>query len=218
MTGPARVVPDGGGRGTERSLLSRLGRLLRTEAKALQPRVLLAEALTRPVPYGHLGVLRVATLRAVGFSGIDPKVRFHGPITLRGGGPIHERLWIGAGTTINSPCLIELNATVRIGERVGIGHHVVIITSGHAIGPPGERRGPIVPSPVSIGDGAWIGARAMLMPGVSVGTGAVVGAGTLVTRNVPRHAVVAGVPARVVRRLENAPPSPEETPTMAHRA
>ncbi len=113
-----------------------------------------------------------------------------------------DRLTVGEGTTINSPCLIDLNASVTIGRRVGMGHHTVIVTSAHDIGGPKERRGPIRPAPVKIGDGVWIGARSTILSGVTIGNGAVIAAGALVTRDVPSHTVVAGLPAKVVRELD----------------
>ena len=69
----------------------------------------------------------------------------------------------------------------------------------------------IIARGVRIGDGAWIGAGAIVLDGVTVGEGAVVGAGAVVTRDVPPFAVAVGVPTRVVRQRE-PPPAPPEPP------
>ena len=60
------------------------------------------------------------------------------------------------------------------------------------------------PAPIHIGKQVWIGANATILPGVTVGDGAVIAAGAVVTRDVPERAVVAGVPARVVKTIEKA--------------
>ena len=189
-------------------LPARLRRYLRVEAHVLHPALFIAYRFAGALPYGVLGLLRVKAYRAAGFRGIHPRTRMHGPIEIRGGGNVYERLTIGEGTTINSPCLLDLNAPITIGRRVGMGHHVVIVTSAHDLGGPRERRGRIRPTPVGIGDGAWVGARATILPGVTVGPGAVVAAGALVTRDVPPHTVVAGVPAKPVRELESKEAEP----------
>lgn len=80
-----------------------------------------------------------------------------------------------------------------------IGHNVVIATVNHPLEP--SRRGDIVPAPVHIGKGAWIGANATILPGVTVGDGAVVAAASVVTRDVPAGTVVVGSPARVLRSV-----------------
>ncbi|MFW5878822.1 MAG: acyltransferase [Myxococcota bacterium] len=196
-----------------RSLLARLQRYLRVEAHVLHPALFLAQRFVTALPYGVMGKFRVKAYRAAGFAGIHPRTRMHGPIEIRGGGAIYERLTIGEGTTINSPCLLDLNGPISIGRRVGVGHHTVFVTSNHLLGGPRERRGPIRPKALVIEDGAWIGARSTILPGVTIGRGAVVAAGALVTRDVPPHCVVAGVPAKVVKELD---PNESEPPlTMA---
>jgi acetyltransferase-like isoleucine patch superfamily enzyme len=143
--------------------------------------------------------------RRLGFDGIGRKVVLHGPLELRGMGRYYRRLRVGELSYINGHCFIDLNAPVQIGSRVTIGHHTLIITSGHEIGPPAMRAGNLAPQPVTIGDGAWIAARVTILPGVSIGPGAVIGAGAVVTRDVPAHAKAAGVPARIVGYLDAAP-------------
>jgi maltose O-acetyltransferase len=186
-----------------RKLSARLRRYLRVEAEVFHPALVVAYRFASAIPFGVLGKFRVMAYRAAGFRGIHPRTRMHGAVEIRGGGDIYERLSIGEGTTINSPCLMDLSGPITIGRRVGIGHHVVIVTAAHDLGGPLERRGPVTPKSVTIGDGAWIGARVTILPGVTVGPGAVVAAGALVSRDVPPNTLVAGVPAKPMRDLED---------------
>ena len=91
---------------------------------------------------------------------------------------------------------------VSIGDRVSIAPRVTIVTSSH---PNASRIRPVAPvakGPVRIEDDAWLGAGAVILPGVTVGRGAVVAALSVVVEDVPELTVVGGQPARVIRRLE----------------
>jgi len=180
---------------------SKLRRYLRMQRLVLHLRLGPAQVLQHCIPYSLFGNVRSAIYRACGFRHIARKVYIAGPLDLRGDGDIYSRLHIGAHTFINTPCFIDLNAPVHIGERVGIGHHVVIITSNHKIGPPHHRMGAVTPAPVTIGDGAWIAAGAMILPGVTIGPGALIMAGAVVTKDVPANTKVAGARAQVVGEL-----------------
>jgi acetyltransferase-like isoleucine patch superfamily enzyme len=102
---------------------------------------------------------------------------------------------------LNTPLHLNASAPITIGNRVGIGHHVVIITDSHRLGDASQRLGERLGRPVSIEDGVWIAARVTVLPGVTIGRGSVVAAGAVVTRDVPPNCLVAGVPARVLREL-----------------
>ena len=162
-------------------------------------RLALAQLLIRCLPPDTLAPIRRALYRWAGFKGIGSRVTLAGPLSIRGAGDIYSRLSIGADTFINSPCFIELNAPVRIGQRVGIGNHLVIVTSTHEIGPESWRMSRLKRDPVTISDGAFIGARVTILPGVTIGPGAFVTAGSVVTKDVPANAVVAGNHAKVVK-------------------
>ena len=110
-------------------------------------------------------------------------------------------LKIGDNSGVGIRC--EVNGEVTIGNNVMMGPEVVIYTSSHAH----DRtditmieQGSEEIKPVSIGNDVWIGRRAMIMPGVNIGNGCIVGAGAVVTKDVPDYCIVGGVPAKIVKR------------------
>ncbi len=127
------------------------------------------------------------------------KVSFPGPIRIRpiGGAP---NIKIGSGTFINTDCSFGCPvATIDIGECVQVGPGVSFETVNHGlVYEPGRGRGGSH-HPIVVEDEVWIGARAILTPGVRIGRGSVVMAGAVVTKNVAPGAAVGGVPARVVK-------------------
>jgi maltose O-acetyltransferase len=153
----------------------------------------------------HLAFPKLRTLlyRLAGIS-IGPQTLIAGSLHLIGPGRIQRRLRIGARCYLTTPLFFDLTADVSIGNGVGIGHHCVLITSGHEIGPPDQRMGAATPEPIMIGDGAWIGADVTILPGITIGPGAVIGAGSLVTNNIPANTLALGAPARVIRTLDRA--------------
>lgn len=106
------------------------------------------------------------------------------------------RLEIGSHCVINQDVILDARSGLQIGDNVSISEQVAIYTLEHDIDDPDFRT---VGSPVVIEDYVYIGARALLLPGVRVGRGAVVAAGAVVTGDVPPYTLVAGVPARVIR-------------------
>ena len=105
---------------------------------------------------------------------------------------------IGSGTWIGPMCFFHSAGGITIGEDVGIGPGVIILTSAHRLDVPELPilHAPVDFAPVTIGDGADVGAGSIVLPGVRIGAGAQVGAGAVVSVDVPDRAVVAGVPAR----------------------
>lgn len=107
---------------------------------------------------------------------------------------------IGDDSGIGTNCW--LSGPVKIGRDVMMGPEVLIITRNHrfdSLDVPMRSQGFQEPRPVIIGDDVWIGARAIILPGVNIGRGAIIGAGAVVTRNVPDYAIVGGSPARLLR-------------------
>lgn len=90
---------------------------------------------------------------------------------------------------------------IYVGDNVMFGPNVVIATAGHPILPALREQGLQYNAPVRVGKNCWIGAGALLMPGVSVGEGSVIGAGSVVTRDIPANVVAVGNPCRVLRPI-----------------
>ena len=110
------------------------------------------------------------------------------------------RLRVGRRVAINQNCTIYDMGGVEIGERVMIGPNVSLITTGHPLAV-AERRAYIEAKPIRIEAGVWLAAGATVIGGVTVGENAVVGAGSVVTRDVPANSFVGGNPARLIRTL-----------------
>ena len=108
---------------------------------------------------------------------------------------------IGNNSGIGIRC--EVNGPITIGNDVMMGPEVVIYTTTHA-----HDRTDITMieqgfeevNPVTIGNDVWIGRRAMIMPGVNIGNGCIIGAGAVVTKNVPDYCIIGGVPAKILKR------------------
>jgi maltose O-acetyltransferase len=107
-----------------------------------------------------------------------------------------ERCDIGSRTLVVGMTVIYAGGGVSIGSDVHIGAHCTISSVTHPTDPDERRTGRLEFAPVRIEDGAWLGAGAIVLPGVTVGRDAIVGAGAVVTRDVPPGDTVLGVPAR----------------------
>ena len=110
-------------------------------------------------------------------------------------------LRVGRKVSINQCCTIYDMSGVDIGDEVMIGPNVNIITTGHAL-KPSERRAYIEAKPIVIEKGVWIAAGVTIIGGVTIGENSVIAAGSVVTKDVPANVLAAGVPARVIRSLE----------------
>jgi maltose O-acetyltransferase len=109
--------------------------------------------------------------------------------------PGRHGISIGRRTVVNQQCCLDGRGGLTIGDYVNISAGVWILTDSHDMEDPLFRE---VLAPVTIGNHAWIGSRALILPGVEVGEGAVVAAGAVVTRSVEPYTVVGGVPARLI--------------------
>jgi maltose O-acetyltransferase len=106
---------------------------------------------------------------------------------------------MGSHSTINEECRLDNRGGITIGDNVSISPQVCILTADHDPGSPtfaGRQRA------VRIDDHAFIGTRALILPGITIGRGAVVAAGAVVTREVPPLAIVAGSPAKEIGRRD----------------
>lgn len=112
-----------------------------------------------------------------------------------------DKVRIGDGCFINLDCLFEGHGQITLANGVFFGPRVSLITSSHRIGPARVRAGELWTASVSIGEGAWIGAGAMILPNVEITGGCVVAAGSLVTKTTQRDGLYLGSPAAFVRAL-----------------
>jgi maltose O-acetyltransferase len=117
---------------------------------------------------------------------------FYGPGQLR-----RDGLTIGAYSRINRDCCLDARGPLRIGDNVSISPEVTILTAFHRMDDP---KFCVETRPVVIEDHAWVGTRATILSGVTLGRGSVVAAGAVVTRDVAPLEIVAGVPARPIGR------------------
>ena len=111
-----------------------------------------------------------------------------------------KNITVGKNVFINSGCRFQDQGGITIGDGTLIGHNVVLATLNHGISP--DERHDLFPAPIHIGKNVWIGANATVLPGVTIGDNAVIAAGAVVTKDVPANVVVAGVPAKVIRKTE----------------
>jgi maltose O-acetyltransferase len=113
-----------------------------------------------------------------------------------------QNIFLGEHVFLNVLCTILDCNQVRVGNHVMIGPNVQIYTAAHHLQAESRNQGWEVAKSIIIEDNVWIGGGAILLPGVRVGRNAVVGAGAVVSRDVPANTVAAGNPARVIREIE----------------
>jgi acetyltransferase-like isoleucine patch superfamily enzyme len=111
-----------------------------------------------------------------------------------------KNITIGKDVFINSGCHFQDQGGIEIGDGVLIGHNVVLATINHDLNPKKNRKNHY--APIKIGTRVWIGSNATILPGVTIGDYAVVAAGAVVTRDVPAMTIVGGVPAKVLKVVQ----------------
>ena len=109
---------------------------------------------------------------------------------------------IGTRTFVNYDCVMLDVAPIRIGAACQLATRVQLLTATHPVDPEPRRLGWESAEPITIGDNVWLGAGAIVCPGVTIGQNTVVGAGAVVTRDLPAGVVAIGVPARVQREID----------------
>lgn len=154
-------------------------------------RLLVVEQLFRHVPPFVANRLRTQALRMTGVR-IGDASAFWGLPTLVGSGAFWERLRVGSHCGFNDGCFFELEDNITIGEHVSVGHDVMFLTQSHELGQSTRRAGTPRHAPIVIEDGAWLGARATVLPGITIGAGAVIGASVVVSKDVPPNTLVMG--------------------------
>ena len=175
--------------------------LVSEEVGGLRWRLLPALLAASALPDNTASRLRVRLLRMGGLH-IGRGTLFAGTPRISGDHDLYRNLSIGRDCWLNIECVLEVHAPLTIEDRVQLGQQVMILTHTHEVGASQRRSSSLRALPVRIGPGAWLGARCVILPGVTVGEGAVVAAGAVVVRDVPPNVMVAGVPAEIVKRLD----------------
>lgn len=126
---------------------------------------------------------------------------------IRPGITIHShkhKVYIGNHTAINKNCYFDAPVPIYIGEYCDIGPNVTIVNGTHELTTTFKGMRPMVSTtPIIIEDFVWIGASVTIINNVKVGRGSIIAAGAVVTKDVPPNTIVGGVPAKVIRNLEN---------------
>ena len=117
-------------------------------------------------------------------------------------------LQVGENFYANHGCTILDCHDVVIGKNVLLAPHVCISAATHPVDPDQRRQGLEYSAPITIGDNVWVGANATICPGVTLGDNVVVGAGAVVTKSFPDNVVIAGVPAKVIQKVNPKPSAP----------
>jgi len=121
---------------------------------------------------------------------------------------------VGASFKVGTNVLLDSHAPITIGDHVFLGHNVMVLTGTHDPELRGQaRQDQQAARPVTIKDGVWVCSGAIICPGVTIGEHSVVGPGAVVMRNVAPYTIVAGNPARRIRRLRE--PAATEAPCLA---
>ena len=113
-----------------------------------------------------------------------------------------KNIYIGKNVFINCCCHFQDQGGIYIGDGTFIGSFVVMATINHGMLP--EDRADNIPAAIHIGKKVWIGAHATILPGVTIADHAVIAAGAVVTKDVPAGAIVAGVPAKVIKYISGS--------------
>lgn len=110
-----------------------------------------------------------------------------------------KNTWVGERTFINMGCKFQDQGGIFIGNDCLIGHNAMLCTINH--NPDPEHRGDMIFKPIRICDKVWLGANVTILPGVTVGEGAIIAAGAVVTKDVAPRTVVGGVPAKFIKNI-----------------
>jgi maltose O-acetyltransferase len=141
--------------------------------------------------------LRTEILKEL-FGSVEGKIEIEPPFQCDYG--VH--IYAGQDLFMNFGCVVLDCAEVHIGKQVAIGPHVQIYTATHPLDAELRCSGPELAKEIRIDDCVWIGGGSILCPGVTIGKGSTIGAGSVVVKDIPPHVLAAGNPCRVIRKLK----------------
>lgn len=183
------------------SLARKVFTVLKAEVDQIRPRQHFFSFVSRVIPRDTGNEARATLLRARGIH-IGEGTQVRSTPTFTGGEARgFDKFSTGRDCVIGLDCSFEVGTTITLGDQVTLGHQVLIITTTHQLGPREHRAGDVVRNPVKVENGAWIGSRCVILPGVTIGEGAIVEPGSVVTKDVAPHTRVSGIPAKLVEEL-----------------
>ena len=150
---------------------------------------------------GYVWLRRIEIARNWGDVFIEKGAALDTGVTIVTGGKRKPRkVFIGTGTYVNRYTIFDGHEHLEVGRKCMIGPHCYITDGDHSAEPGSSvQEQPMRTASVIIEDEVWIGSHVVVLPGVRIGKGAVIGAGSVVTRSVPSNAIAVGIPARVMR-------------------
>ncbi|MGQ0504510.1 MAG: acyltransferase [Myxococcaceae bacterium] len=138
---------------------------------------------------------RSATLLRLAGARIGAGTLVLGLPRMNGQGNFLSNLTVGANCVLDEHCSFDLEDRITLGSRVKAEREAMVLTSTHELGPHEHRAGPVLRKPVVVEDDVKLGARCILLPGITVGAGAIVDPHAVVTQDVPPNTRVGGIPA-----------------------
>ena len=171
-------------------------KLLQEDTSGFHPTLLAVQFAARLLQRRSAPLTRARLLAAAGFR-IGRGTRLLDFPKISGGPTLYDYLMIGQDCLIDADCVFDLGERITIGDRVTIGLGVMLLTSTHELDIREHRAGDIQLRPVVIRDGAMLEEKVTILPGVTIGEGAVVEAGAVVNKDVAPRTRVGGVPAVV---------------------
>ncbi|HET7543357.1 MAG TPA: acyltransferase [Polyangiaceae bacterium] len=180
--------------------------LLHEETSNIHPRLIALATVAGFLPRDQAHTTRTRMLSLAGFR-IGEGTRIAAFPKINGSAQLFKNLVVGKNCDIGTDCVLDLSERITIGDRVTLSPGVMILTSTHELDIREHRAGPLQMSPVNIGDGAWLGPRCIILPGVTVGAGAVVDPGTVVNKDVAPHTRVGGIPGMQLEVLTASEPA-----------
>jgi len=169
--------------------------------RQFRPRLRFWSACAGLLPEFALPTLRAHFYR-LGGCDIARGVAILGRLRLLGEGDIAARLHIGEGCLVAPGVTFGLDAEITLGRNVSVGPQATLYTATHSLGFGSRRMNlAVTPKPLHIEDGVWVGIQSLILPGLTLGHGCVVSAGSVVTQDVLPDAMVAGNPAAVQQSL-----------------
>lgn len=113
-----------------------------------------------------------------------------------------KNIQLGKNVFVNMNCYFMDGAKITIGDNVFIGPSCGFYTANHPLDYTSRNKGLEKALPITIGNNVWIGANVSIMPGITIGDGCVIAAGSVVTKNMDQNSLVAGVPAHVIKKIK----------------